>query len=405
MIKRLRIKFVCINMIIVTAMLCVIFGMVLHFTKVNLENQSLQMMHTITMNSIKPGRPNDPSPETKLPFFMLQTGHENELISTGGSFYDLSDDKFLQELIELTSNTDEQTGTIDEYNLRYLRIDTPFGKKLVFADMTSEINTVNSLIKSCLLIGALSFIAFFIISLLLAGWAVKPVDRAWTQQKQFVADASHELKTPLTVIMTNAEMLKSPECTDTAKDKFSSSILAMSQQMRDLVESLLELARIDNGSVKVALTPVNLSSVAYETTLPFEAVFFEKELTLNTVIDDNIKINGIESQIRQLIEIFLDNAQKYSSRNTEVIVSLKLVGKKHCKLSVCNLGEPISKEDLKNIFKRFYRIDKARSMNHSYGLGLSIAEGIARNHNAKIGAESSNGLNTFYVQFPIIRSL
>ena len=397
MIKRLRIKFVCINMTIVTAMLCVIFGMVLHFTKDNLENQSIQMMHSITMNPINPGRPNDSSPETKLPFFMLQTGQKNELISTGGTFYDLSDNDFLQELINITTAHDEQTGTIEQYNLRYLSIDTPFGKNIVFADMTSEINTINSLIRNCIIIGSASFVAFLIISLLLAKWAVKPVDTAWTRQKQFVADASHELKTPLTVIMTNAEMLKASDCNASARDKFSSSILTMSHQMRGLVESLLELARIDSGSAKMALAPVDLSAVAYEAVLPFEAVFFEKELTLNTDIDENIQIKANESQMRQLIEIFLDNAQKYSFPDTAVTVSLKQVGKKYCRLSVENIGEPISKEDLKNIFKRFYRVDKARSMNHSYGLGLSIAEGIA-----KIWAESSNGINTFSVQFPIL---
>ncbi|MBE5947586.1 MAG: HAMP domain-containing histidine kinase [Lachnospiraceae bacterium] len=402
MLKRLRIKFVCINMTIVTAMLCVIFGMILHFTKDNLEIQSIQMMHTIATTSVKPGRPNDHSPETKLPFFTLQTGQKNELISTGGGFYDLSDDIFLQELIDITSASDEHIGTIDEYNLRYLRIDTPFGKNLVFADMTSEINTVNSLIKSCLLIGFLSFLAFLVISLLLARWAVKPVDKAWTQQKQFVADASHELKTPLTVIMTNAEMLQVPECNKADKEKFSSSILTMSHQMRGLVESLLELARIDNNSIKIALAPIDFSRLVYEAILPFEAVFFEKELTLNTIITDNIKINASESHIRQLIEIFLDNAQKYSFTGTDVTLSLKRIGKKHCKLSVNNVGEPISKEDLKNIFKRFYRVDKARSMNHSYGLGLSIAEGIAHNHHGKIWAESANGINTFSVQFPIL---
>lgn len=401
MLKRLRIKFVCINMIIVTAMLCVIFCLVLYFTKSNLENQSIQMLHTIAMNPIQPGRPNDASPNTKLPFFMLQTGHQNEILTTEGSYYDLSDKAFLEELISLTADSDRKIGTIPEYNLRFMRLDTPFGRSFVFADMTSEINTVNSLIKSCLLIGFISFFAFLIISLLLAKWAVKPVEKAWTQQKQFVADASHELKTPLTVIMTNAEMLNNPDCSETRKNQFSTSILTMSHQMRGLVESLLELARIDNSSVKMSFAPVDFSTLAYEAALPFEAVFFERGLTLNTDIEENITINASEPHIRQIIEIFLDNAQKYSFLHTEVTLSLKRVGKKRCHLSVSNVGEPISKEDLKNIFKRFYRVDKARSMNHSYGLGLSIAEGIAHNHHGKIHAESINGLNTFSVQFPI----
>ena len=402
MLKRLRVKFVCITMIIVTAMLCVIFGLVLHFTQINLENQSIQMMRTIAMNPIQPGRPNDVSPDTKLPFFSLQTDYSDKILSTGGSYYDLSDVELLNELIMLANGSDNKSGIIKEYNLRFLHISTPFGNNYVFADMTSEINTISSLIKSCIFIGLISFFAFLIISLLLAHWAVKPVETAWSQQKQFVADASHELKTPLTVIMTNAELLNSHDCTPAHKNQFASSILTMSHQMRGLVESLLELARIDNNTLKATFAPCNLSALAYDSTLPFEAVFFERGLSLNTDIEDGITINASEPHVRQLIEIFLDNAQKYSHPNTEVTLSLKHSGKGHCTLAVRNIGDPISKEDIKNIFKRFYRVDKARSMNHSYGLGLSIAEGIAQSHHGKIRAESTDNINTFSVQFSII---
>lgn len=401
MLKRLRIKFICINMITVTAMLCVIFYMVLYFTKENLENQSIQMMHAIAINPIQSGRPNDASTITKLPFFTLQTGHANEILATGGSYYDLSDREFLNGLILLASASDEKIGTISEYNLRFMRFESPFGRNYVFADMTSEINTINSLIKNCLFIGLLSFFAFLAISFLLARWAVKPVEKAWIQQKQFIADASHELKTPLTVIMTNAEMLTSTECSQVRQNQFSSSILTMSHQMRGLVENLLELARIDN-TARPLLAPVNLSTLSYDATLPFEAVFFERGLLLDTDIEDNIIINASEAHIRQLIEIFLDNAQKYSCLNTTIKLSLKRTGRRHCRLSVSNIGEPISDDNLKNIFKRFYRADKARSMNHSYGLGLSIAEGIAKIHHGKIFAESNGGINTFSVQFTLI---
>lgn len=402
MINRLRIKFIFINMIIVTAMLCIILFMVLHFTMNNMESQSIQMMHAITMNPTKPGSPNDMSSQTKLPFFTLQIGADNELIDSVGSFYDLSDYDFLQKLINIVLSVDKPIGTIDEYNLRYLLTDTPFGKEIVFADMTNEINTITSLIRSCCLIGFIGFIAFLIISILLAEWAVSPVRKAWNMQKQFVADASHELKTPLTVIITNAELLKSGVCSDNTKDNFISAILTMSHQMRGLAESLIDLAKVDRDSHKASFSETDISALAYEAALPFEAIFFEKGLTLNTSITDGIKVNANPAQIQQLIEIFLDNAQKYSYLNTNVILSVKRSGKKHCLLSVSNTGDSISKDDLKNIFKRFYRIDKARSMNHSYGLGLSIAEGIAHTCNAKIFAESSDNINTFYVQFPIV---
>ena len=126
------------------------------------------------------------------------------------------------------------------------RVDSPFGQRVVFADITSEQSTLNNLVKNCILIGVLCFFAFLGISIRLAAWTVKPVERAWQKQRQFVSDASHELKTPLTVIMTNAELLQGREDDRESQVQFSSNILTMSRQMRALVEQMLELARADS---------------------------------------------------------------------------------------------------------------------------------------------------------------
>lgn len=130
-----------------------------------------------------------------------------------------------------------------------------------------------------------------------------------------------------------------------------------------------------------------------------EPLYFEKGLELDCKIEDGIHLKGSESHLRQVMDILLDNAMKYSASRGTVGVSLKKQGS-HCLLSVTNPGEQISPEDLKNIFKRFYRIDKARSMDHSYGLGLSIAEEIVSTHHGKIWAESADGLNIFHVLLP-----
>lgn len=173
----------------------------------------------------------------------------------------------------------------------------------------------------------------------------------------------------------------------------------MSRQMRGLVESLLELARVDNGTAKMTLTALDFSGLVSDAVLPFEPLYFEKGLGLDCQIEEGIKLKGSESHLRQVMDILLDNAMKYSSPMGTVRIGLKRQGS-HCLLSVSNPGEQISQEDLKNIFKRFYRIDKARSMNQSYGLGLSIAEEIVSAHRGRIWAESAAGLNTFYVLLP-----
>lgn len=399
MLKKLRIKIVCFTMAIVTVMLCVIFGLVYYFTAENLETESISMMQTIANEPFRLGRPGERPDEIQLPYFTLQVGQRGEVLAMGGGYYDLSDEEFIGELLTVVLSGQEETGVLKEYNLRYCRVTTPMSRNIVFADMSSEQATLNSLIQSCVFIGVLSFLVFFGISLYLARIAVKPVEKAWDQQKQFVADASHELKTPLTVIMTNAELLQSAGQDEAAKEQSSNSILAMSRQMRGLVEGLLDLARVDNGAGKMTFAEVDLSQLVSDGLLPFEPVYFEQGLELVSEIEPGIKIKGSESHLRQVVDILLDNAMKYSSPEGQVTVMLKRQGSSSL-LAVSNPGDVISKEDLKNIFKRFYRVDQARSMNQSYGLGLPIAECIVQEHKGKIWAESAQGQNTFFVQLP-----
>ena len=230
--------------------------------------------------------------------------------------------------------------------------------------------------------------------------AIRPVEQAWKQQRQFVADASHELKTPLTVIMTNAELAQSPDYDEEGRQRFLSSILTMSRQMRGLIEEMLQLARADQADTKAAFAPVDFSKLTSDALLPFAPIFFEAGLTLSSAISDAIQVTGNDAQLRQVVEILLDNAQKYSQPGGATQVSLKRHRKNHCLLTVANQGEPLSPEALKHIFERFYRADQARSRTGSFGLGLSIAETIVTQHQGKIWAESREGRNWFYVELP-----
>lgn len=400
MIKRLRLKFVCINMTIVTAMLLVIFGMVLHVTEDNLEKQSMGMLQSIQNDRMKPGRPGGMPEEIRLPWFRVSPGllGEQVIYSNG---YDLSDEAVLEEIIRLARESGEQEGLLRDYDLRFRKAATPMGEQLLFVDVSSEIATMKSLLKTSIFVGVLSFGVFLVLSVLLARWAVRPVEEAWNQQRQFVADASHELKTPLTVIMTNAELLQDSQYDDRAKEGFSESILTMSRQMRFLVERLLELARVDNGSAKMEFSPLDLSELVGDSLLPFEPVYFERQLQLESDAEPGLRVRGSESHLKQVLEILLDNGAKYTAPEGTVRVCLRRQGNSAL-LSVAGPGESISREDLKNIFRRFYRIDKARSRDGSYGLGLSIAESIVSEHGGRIWAESDGGINTFFVQILVI---
>lgn len=402
MLKKLKVKFVAAMMVTFTAMLCLVFGLVYHFTQTGLERESVRMMQSIAANPFQLGRPDDRSEQVRLPYFMLQIGAGGEIIAAGGGYFDLSDQEFLRELILACAEDGRQIGLIEEYSLRFCRVDAFSGRRLVFADVTSERATLRNLLETCAIVGLLCFGAFLCVSALLAAWMVKPVDKAWEQQRQFVADASHELKTPLAVIMTNAELLQSPGWAEGEQAKFLDSILTMSRQMRVLVERLLELARTDSGQRGAAVETVDLSALAESALLPFEPLFFEQGLTLSGEIEPGVAVRGSGPQLRQVADILLDNARKYSGAEGRVMIVLKRAGKRHCRLSVSSPGEALSKNELKDIFKRFYRADKARSRDGGFGLGLSIAQSIAEQHHGRIWAESGGGLNTFCVELPAI---
>lgn len=398
MLRRLKIKFICINMFIVTSMLAVIFGMVLTFTNQNMalqREQTMQKLHQMQFHKVPMEW------DIRVPYFMVQINNQGTLSVNSANFFSNTEHEQLVDIAAIARNREYTSGVLKEYDLQYSREVTPFGERIVFIDISRDRVIMNDLLKSCGIIGFLSLSVFFVISLGFAQWAVKPVDQAWKQQKQFVADASHELKTPLTVILTNAELLSSQH-EEAARNQFIQNIQTMSLQMRGLVESLLDLARLDNGTAQMGFSDLDFSRLTEDSLLPFEPLYFEQGLALEGRVEEKLMVRGSESHLRQVLDILLDNALKYSVPDCTVSVTLQRHGM-HCLLGVSGSGAEISREDLKNIFKRFYRIDKVRTMNRSYGLGLPIAQSIVQEHNGKIWAESQNGINTFYVQLPLAR--
>ena len=401
MIRKLRMKFVCIVMVIAMLMVGGILGVVIHFTDTSMEMQSISMMRTIASAPFQQGVPGKPmDDEVRLPFFTVQISTRGELITAGGGYFDLTDREYLQQIANLALSANRESGELKEYDLRYLVAMSPVGLSIVFADMATETATIRSMIYSSMFIFAAAMLAFFGISILLSRWAIKPVEQAWDQQRQFVADASHELKTPLAVIMANAELMQNEQLPEADQQKYSENILSTTYQMRTLVENMLEMARVDNGTVKMNFTHLDMSELISNAVLSFQLLYEQKGMGLRYAIRQGIFLEGSEQHLYQVMDVLLDNALKYGTPGSMVSVDLTNSGRS-CVLSVASLGEPISGEDLKNIFKRFYRADKARSLNGSYGLGLSIAEAIVEAHKGKIWAESKNGNNIFYVQIPI----
>lgn len=401
MLKKLRLKFILINMCIVVAMLLVIFATVYHFTKSDLDNQADAMFQTISQNMRQPGSRFEPGKKAQLPHFVLQINRLGEIYASGYTYHDLTDETFLQDLVKQVYHAGSQDGKIPEYALRYHWDQSISGlQTIMFVDISSQNAALTALVQGSVLIGIASVLVFLLISIILAFWAVKPVEKAWAQQRQFVSDASHELKTPLSVIMSNAELLQDPDYDPQSKVQFADSIVTMSYRMRELVEGLLELARADNGQTQKSFQRLALSQLVEEALLPFEPVLYEKQLTLESSIEQGIFLTGSAAHLQQVLGILLDNAGKYATPGV-ITVKLQRQSRNSCLLSVANPGEPIPETELEKIFDRFYRADTARTGNGSFGLGLSIAKSIVDNHKGKIWAQSNQTGNCFYVQLPI----
>ena len=406
MIKRLRLKFIVINMGIATILLSAILGLVFYFTSARSGDRE----HPYD-GSASPASPfkwtlraSWREDVRQCPYFTLQLGPGRRAAGRGRRLLrPVRTTPFWATWPRPARPPPDRLGVLEEYNLRYYRSDAPTSR-WSWCSRTSPASGPRldeTGAGPAWLIGGLSFLAFLWVSVLLApSGRCARWSEAWQQQRQFVAAASHELKTPLTVIMTNAELLQDEADRGQAASTLSSSILTMSRQMRALIEQMLELARTDSAESHLVLRPVDLSGLTARSLLPFEPLFFEQGLTLISQVDEGITVSGDEEALRRVLEILLDNAQKYSSPGGETQVTLHRRGRNHCALTVANQGEPIPPEARRQIFQRFYRADPARSRNGSFGLGLSIAEGIVAQHHGTIDVTCAGGFNRFRAELP-----
>lgn len=389
MIRTLRRKFIAMSMAIFTVLLCVIFGLVIHFTGANLQSESIRFLRSAAEGPLQPALPG----QVRQSCFIIRSSPWGQTIQSTGGF-DLSDEEMLTDIVAQAAAAEAELGVLEDYDLRYLRIHSPIELTLAFADISGEKAAMTNLKLTCAGIGLLAAALFWAVSILLARWAVRPVERAWEEQRQFVADASHELKTPLTVILTNAELMQADP-----DPRYARSVLTMAGRMRTLVESLLELARVDNGAVRAAFTDTDLSALAEDELLPFEPLYFERGMTLESELEEGLQVTGSPRHLRQVLSILLDNAMNHSPADALVRVRLTRQGQ-NALLTVTNPGD-LSREDCRKIFLRFYRTDAARS-GGGYGLGLPIAKGIAEDHGGKIWAESREGSVILCVQLPLL---
>lgn len=422
MIKKLRTKFILINMTFVTTILMVVVGLLIYSNFNRYRRDSMDMLHRVIntrqenrspdfRKPIGPAPGSGPEPNVSwspamhiMPFFTVSL---NPDLSIGKVVIrEVSvDDTVIKELTSRVMLSEKDHGKLNDYSLRYLkRTSKDSGTwTIAFVDCSFEEAAMRSLILNCLLLFTAAELAFFILSLFLSKWALHPVSHAWEQQNQFVADASHELKTPITVILANLGILAAhKEATVSSQEKWLRNTKDEAERMKQLIQDLLFLAKSDADNASPVFSEVDFSDVLWSCLLPFESIAFEHNVSMNEQIAPDLKLYGNEGQLKQLIVILLDNACKYAGENGKVSIEAGIDGQKRIFVRVSNTGETIQKSDLDHIFERFYRVDKSRVRKAGgYGLGLSIAKTIAENHHGTIQVKSRPEDGTiFTVTFP-----
>ena len=316
-------------------------------------------------------------------------------------------DDVLEKAISQLADAPDGSGELAELGLFYEKRTSDTGiERVAFADVSSA-SGWQTLALTLAGVGVVALAIFFVISVFFSRWALRPVKRAWEQQRQFVADASHELKTPLTVILANTSILMShPERTIASQSQWVESTQAEGERMQGLVADLLLLARLDAEETDIVKSKpkecIDLSNLVEGELLQFESVAFERDIELESDVDEGIAVQGSIERLRRLVTTLLDNACKYAGDNGKVRVELHAQNGS-ARFVVHNTGSLISAEDLQHVFDRFYRADKARtSGTGGFGLGLSIAKEVAEEHGGTITAKSSDEEGTtFTATLPI----
>jgi two-component system, OmpR family, sensor histidine kinase CiaH len=268
--------------------------------------------------------------------------------------------------------------------------------QIAFLDITESFKSLTSLLFTFLIVGVLMLLVLFFISLYFANRSIKPIEDMWEKQKQFVTDASHELKTPLFAVKSNLAVIRSnPDATVESQIKWLDHVDSAAGRMDKLIKDLLYLSTTE--TIKEEFILFDFSVMAENAIATVEAVVYEKGIKLNCALTPQAIVSGDEERLKQVVFILLDNAVKYTNEDGLIKVSVEKT-KHHIKFSVSNTGKPIPKDELPKIFDRFYRIDKSRSgETGGYGLGLSIAKAIVARNGGEIKAESADGKTVFAI--------
>ena len=395
MIRHLRWKVVATNMLLISLVLLAVFAAVVLISRANyresVQQQLYQALESGDYGSRQPGAEG-------IPCFVAEVYASGMARVAGNSYYDLSDQSQLAAIVTEALAQEEDTGLLADFHLRYLRKTGYTSTLIAFTDTTLESTTMRSMAAVCSLAGSAALLVLFLCSYLLSGVVTRPVGAAWAQQEQFLSDASHELKTPLTVMLSSAELLNQSALPEQAV--YIDNIREESRRMKLLVEDMLTLSRAQRSAGSLPEQTADLSEAAMTAALRFEPVAFEAGKRLEYDIAPELPVRGDGGKLGQALAALLDNAVKYSAGGTDIRLTAEKQGR-FAVVTVADSGPDIPAEKLPHIFDRFYRADEARTDGDSFGLGLPIAKAIIDAHRGTLRCESGGGVTRFIITLPL----
>lgn len=395
MIRHLRWKVVATNMLLISLVLLAVFAAVVLISRANyresVQQQLYQALESGDYGSRQPGAEG-------IPCFVAEVYASGMARVAGNSYYDLSDQSQLAAIVTEALAQEEDTGLLADFHLRYLRKTGYTSTLIAFTDTTLESTTMRSMAAVCSLAGSAALLVLFLCSYLLSGVVTRPVGAAWAQQEQFLSDASHELKTPLTVILSSAELLNQSALPEQAV--YIDNIREESRRMKLLVEDMLTLSRAQRSAGSLPEQTADLSEAAMTAALRFEPVAFEAGKRLEYDIAPELPVRGDGGKLGQALAALLDNAVKYSAGGTDIRLAAEKQGR-FAVVTVADSGPDIPADKLPHIFDRFYRADEARTDGDSFGLGLPIAKAIIDAHRGTLRCESGGGVTRFIITLPL----
>lgn len=394
MFKTLQRKFVMINMSLLTFVFVAIFAAIYILTAFNSQRQL-----TFTLNQVMNMPPKLSPIESRMATSLLvELNNNNELI-VFSSFITM-EEEVIKEAVAKAIEVNKSSGKIKVGNYKYsfLKEEVPFGIKIAFVDRKPMEENLKNMLRIFIVSGMGSLILLFLISLYLAKRTIQPIKETFEKQEQFIADASHELKTPLAIINTNLSVIASnPEEKINSQAKWLGFIQSQTERMSELINDLLSLAKMDGLKQPLLMQSFNLSNILEGVLLYFEASIFENNIIFKSHIEKNISLYGDKDSLERVINILIDNAIKNTPSQGSIFVNL-LSKKNMIEMEIKNTGKGISPENIDKVFERFFREDSSRARESGgYGLGLAIAKSIIQKHDGKIYVESNVGVDTTFV--------